>query len=574
MVTAPIVLLIAVATTPDGIAAANEAAAACLQALPSGAKTVLRTVPKAPDDADVSAAAAAAGATATVVVTWRDADHLVSDVRVRSTSPDGIVRQTERNVVFSARDQPVERGRALGLVIASILDEDWTAGARTASQAPSCPSVSGAERSIRRFPRRSAERTDCPRGRRHVGRWRRASSRRSTAGGLRRRHRRPRRGTRSLTPRWALRAGLGFRVADLDGANATARTTMGSLGAVWASQGFAEGRRVGFAVRADLLGVREVIKRDDDDDQGIAGHWTIGADLVGQLGLGLSSWTSLLFSAGLEGFVGGENLAAAGQPPVTIPRGRVIFELGVLSRFLAQPAALMVQRYSIEELPSMAAVPPHKTSAQRHHRRRCVSVGTPAAPHAMTRSWRGSDAATSMSRRTSTGASNRWWTGRFAGFWGGWTATGKTSSRLRSSSSSSRWPATAGSAPSMPGSPRSRRTSSTSTFAGGDWSGPSSPRRWTRTKRSRSARDRAASTRRRLREALRQVADHLCSMHEDRSWAFLLHDVCGYSLDEVAHICRISVVAAQSRLVRGRREIHDRIAGDPRLAKILDRGDP
>ena len=76
------------------------------------------------------------------------------------------------------------------------------------------------------------------------------------------------------------------------------------------------------------------------------------------------------------------------------------------------------------------------------------------------------------------------------------------------------------------------------------------------------------------REALRQVADHLCSMHEDRSWAFLLHDVCGYSLDEVAHICRISVVAAQSRLVRGRREIHDRIAGDPRLAKILDRGDP
>ncbi|HVV50581.1 MAG TPA: RNA polymerase sigma factor [Polyangia bacterium] len=77
-----------------------------------------------------------------------------------------------------------------------------------------------------------------------------------------------------------------------------------------------------------------------------------------------------------------------------------------------------------------------------------------------------------------------------------------------------------------------------------------------------------------LRQALRQVADHLCTMREDRSWAFLLHDVCGYSLDEVAHICGISVVAAQSRLVRGRREIHDRIAADPRLSKILDRGDP
>jgi RNA polymerase sigma-70 factor (ECF subfamily) len=77
-----------------------------------------------------------------------------------------------------------------------------------------------------------------------------------------------------------------------------------------------------------------------------------------------------------------------------------------------------------------------------------------------------------------------------------------------------------------------------------------------------------------IREALRQVAEHLCAMHEDRSWAFLLHDVCGYSLDEVAHICRTSVAAAQSRLVRGRREIHHLIAADPRLAKILDRGDP
>ena len=77
-----------------------------------------------------------------------------------------------------------------------------------------------------------------------------------------------------------------------------------------------------------------------------------------------------------------------------------------------------------------------------------------------------------------------------------------------------------------------------------------------------------------LRRALRQVADHLCSMSEDRSWAFLLHDVCGYSLDEIAHICGISVVAAQSRLVRGRREIHELIAADSRLAEILDRGEP
>lgn len=77
-----------------------------------------------------------------------------------------------------------------------------------------------------------------------------------------------------------------------------------------------------------------------------------------------------------------------------------------------------------------------------------------------------------------------------------------------------------------------------------------------------------------VREALRQVADHLCSLQENRSWAFLLHDVCGYSLDEIAHICRTSVTAAQSRLVRGRRDLQALIAADARLAKVFDRGDP
>jgi hypothetical protein len=330
MVTAPIVLLIAVATTPDGIAAANEAAAACLQALPAGAKTVVRTVPKVPDDADVSEAAASAGATATVVVTWRDADQLVSDVRVRWISPDGNLRQAERNVVFSARDLPLERGRALGLVIASILDEDWAAGARTPSRAPVVPLVVGGGAVDREVPVVPALPP------REPPRWALEANVITAVdeqedfddsiGGLIALR-------RSLTPRWAARVGVGFRVADLDGANATARTTMGSLGVVWSTPGFTEGRRVGFAARADFLGVREVIKRQDNDDQGSAGHWTVGADLVGQIGVGLSSGTSLLGSGGVEGFASGESLVSQGQAPATLPRGRMIFELGVLSRF-------------------------------------------------------------------------------------------------------------------------------------------------------------------------------------------------------------------------------------------------
>jgi RNA polymerase sigma-70 factor (ECF subfamily) len=76
-----------------------------------------------------------------------------------------------------------------------------------------------------------------------------------------------------------------------------------------------------------------------------------------------------------------------------------------------------------------------------------------------------------------------------------------------------------------------------------------------------------------LRDAVKQVVDHLTTIRSERAWAFVLHDVCGYSLDEVAHICGVSVVAAQSRLVRGRRELHQMIAADPRLVDLLEQGD-
>jgi RNA polymerase sigma-70 factor (ECF subfamily) len=71
------------------------------------------------------------------------------------------------------------------------------------------------------------------------------------------------------------------------------------------------------------------------------------------------------------------------------------------------------------------------------------------------------------------------------------------------------------------------------------------------------------------RSLLARVQAHLGNIEEGKTLAFLLHDVCGFDLREAARMLDVSVAAAQKRLVRGRREIRARLAGDPELADML-----
>jgi RNA polymerase sigma-70 factor (ECF subfamily) len=72
------------------------------------------------------------------------------------------------------------------------------------------------------------------------------------------------------------------------------------------------------------------------------------------------------------------------------------------------------------------------------------------------------------------------------------------------------------------------------------------------------------------RSTIERIRDHLAHLDRDRAWAFLLHDVYGYDMREMAQILGISVTAAQSRLTRGRRDLHERISHDPDLADELE----
>ena len=82
---------------------------------------------------------------------------------------------------------------------------------------------------------------------------------------------------------------------------------------------------------------------------------------------------------------------------------------------------------------------------------------------------------------------------------------------------------------------------------------------------SRSDGERSLAT----REILARIVRHLDAVGDKLAWTFVLHDVLGYDLGEVAEMMNASEAAAQSRLVRGRRRLHERIARDPELADLF-----
>jgi RNA polymerase sigma-70 factor, ECF subfamily len=61
------------------------------------------------------------------------------------------------------------------------------------------------------------------------------------------------------------------------------------------------------------------------------------------------------------------------------------------------------------------------------------------------------------------------------------------------------------------------------------------------------------------RVELDRVRRQLVSMRVEQSQTVFLHDVLGHELAEIALMMRVSVAAAQSRLVRGRRELYRRL---------------
>jgi RNA polymerase sigma-70 factor (ECF subfamily) len=61
------------------------------------------------------------------------------------------------------------------------------------------------------------------------------------------------------------------------------------------------------------------------------------------------------------------------------------------------------------------------------------------------------------------------------------------------------------------------------------------------------------------REELQRVREHLAAMDPAKASVLLLHDVLGHELSEIAVLTNASVAAVQSRLVRGRKDLMERL---------------
>ena len=340
--TAPVILLVAVAANSSGMAMTQEAAAVCVEALHSGAKSVVRLVATVPDDLDLAADASAEGASAVVVLAWHDAAFLTTDVRV-SLAPPGARGHDwiTRTVVFSARDLPAERGRTLGLVIASMLDESRGSELlknRVALETPAATRVETGPMDVASEPPAAGGARPSNEGPVPPARWAIEASLTTLidsnegldvdalGGSFAVR--------RSMADRLALRAGLGYRVATVDGAQATTRMASLGLGAAWTSPGLGRVHEMGVGVQLDLLGLHEEVSRESEVSSSPArGYLSVGCDLLGQVGYGLSPRVAILLGGGLEETLTAADVVVAGRTVATVPHQRLVFEIGVLSGF-------------------------------------------------------------------------------------------------------------------------------------------------------------------------------------------------------------------------------------------------
>jgi hypothetical protein len=255
-------------------------------------------------------------------VNWDAAEGRAAGVRLQRA---GTGQWVERRIEFAPGDPPRERGRLVGLVSGAI----WRAmvAAEHGSppparldlaavpapiSGPAAPAVTG-----HRAADAAAVFTTGLGG--TAGRW-----------------------GASLAGRWrpaggplGWRAGLEARAGEIPAALASVYTLVAGLGVSLTLLDPRPGQPLGLDVRADLLGIGEIVSHLSSDDRAAVrrARWLPGADGALELTWSVSTSLALLLGGGVEVAAGPTDVVVRQERTATIPAWRLVSRLGLRTRF-------------------------------------------------------------------------------------------------------------------------------------------------------------------------------------------------------------------------------------------------
>jgi hypothetical protein len=338
----PAIVLLLVLAGDAADPAMQAVVPAAQRPLGEGAVVVVHEIESPPSDEEALALAHDLHAVSAVSVVWEDPAH--TRVRLRVILVDG-PRRYDYELAFGPRDQPTERGRAIGLAMTPALTRAIAAGSPpentprldSVQATPPSPQLSAVPNApqvpVTTFPEHTAtEPAHAPAyplafaldlaGSASVGIG-------GSALGVG-----PTLGARGyvLGP-FALHVVGVARFGSVDSASASSSTLAVGAGVAWRVARLGHREPVEWGLRVDVLGMQHALAQNDGGAVVRRSRWVTACDLVVE-----GAW-SFTQHFGLEAAVGAE--LAAGTTAVTvggatvdhIPVGRIVAELGVRSTF-------------------------------------------------------------------------------------------------------------------------------------------------------------------------------------------------------------------------------------------------
>jgi len=325
------VLLLAIARDPASESVAQLTAKAAATPFVEPPRIALRIVSRPPSADELKALARETGAEEVVVMTCAARGCGRAELRAGTTG-DG----PSRTIRFEPVDEPSERGRALGLLVSTLLPDGWSRvqpapeapGKAVASDGAAVPGIAVTAAAAAAGATRWGVETD-------IALLLGNASDISDGGITLTVHRR-------LSDGWSTRAGLKFELGDLPVAGGTSKAVGAVLGVAWNSASLSRPHHFGFGLRADLLalarferfsGLDETNHLEIETRQMLA----LGAQLTALGGFSIAERTSVFLGVGGELLPDVTRMGGSGDledlqagPPHPL---RLTFQVGVLSRF-------------------------------------------------------------------------------------------------------------------------------------------------------------------------------------------------------------------------------------------------